>query len=315
MSDEEEVCQVCGLLYYDGCLNRRNAGGNILKVLDDGREVMQRCPNIKRKKLKSYLDAIDPQLWTQPSNKETPLFNRKEGIDRTQDNLFFEAVRWETFLANLKWVAAFKCWDPQAYHIKIITDMTLINVYVGNTSVKARLKEQLSDGTLMICNSLEDLLEGPDLVIIQLGHLKHANRAMANVLQEALMFRRGKALPTWLVEPHDRKFQPFRKTDFGTDEGMPCCSDDSYNYVVEHFETVELEDVEGTVPIEATPLYEEDEESASVSIGEESPSEMMAMVPEEETSEPESDVDADVDDLLGDFDKPKKKKWSSRRRR
>lgn len=301
MTEENSICPVCNEKLISGCRNEYKGGGIILKEDSDGIEYAVPCKNMIRIGLKRYMQEVHPLLLEVPPVRDTPLYKHKE-LDRTKDNLFFSSVDWGTFLAHLKWVLGYKYFAGN--FVKVVTDMTLLNIYVGNASIRARLKSQIEEDKLLICNSLEDLLESPDLVVVRLGYITHFNRAAANVLQEAINIRRGKGKPTWLVEPPNKAFQPFRKTDFGGDAGMPCCSDEVLNYVQKHFETLALEAVEG-VPIEDASEFEMAEDTIAL----EDSAEFLNETVEEEAplGGPSNE---DVDDLVGP-DRSKKRNYSS----
>jgi hypothetical protein len=125
-----------------------------------------------------------------------------------------------------------------------VTDTTLRQVYMGESSVRARLPNQREDGELPIFNSLDDLLAIPDLVIIRVGFVVYFNRAMASILQEALMLRDGIGKPTWIVEPAGYYFKPWSKNEHGIPSGMPCCNDDVAQFVEDHFDSLQLGEAE-----------------------------------------------------------------------
>lgn len=319
MNDEENLCAVCGHTLIAGCKNAVGGGGNIITLTEDGEQMVKLCPNVKRLSIKQYLANIEPRM-AKPEilhNKNSPLFQPGE-LDLTTENMFFRSTNWNVFLSNLKWVAAYKF--KRNMFIRVVTDLHLINVYVGNTSVKARLKsQQIEDGPLQICNSLPDLLEGPDLVIIKLGVLTHSNKAAANVLSEALLIRSSVAKPTWVVEPDHKKFEPYQRAEYGTTYGMPSCNEDVLEYLEENFDQLTLEAVEG-VEADVTPAVEmtaEVPEDMDAEMGE-----AVEGIPdedEEDEEQPDKDIsDEDMSDLLGeDFDKPdwmKKKNKKSKGR-
>jgi len=209
------------------------------------------CPNMRIVSLRQRLINIDAQFLQVKHNAQTPLFQAGK-VDRTQDNLFIRHAHWRTFLAHFKWVVASK---PPGFFVRVVTDMTLLNVFLGNTSVKNRLQSQREEGDLLISNSLEDLLSSPDLAIIRVGHVIHANRAAANILREALNLRLGRGKPTWLVEPEEATFMP---------QGMPCCDENVLALVQSTFEEIRL-----VAAPEARPAFVEDD--GEVTVGNASP--------------------------------------------
>jgi hypothetical protein len=197
--------------------------------------------------LRQRLIEIDPQFLKVPHYAQTPLYQANQ-VDRTRDNLFIRHVHWLTFLAHFKWVVASK---TSGFFLRVVTDMTLLNVFLGNTSVKNRLHSQRTeDGELLVSNSVEDLLSGPDLAVIRLGHLVHSNRAAANMLREALSLRLGLGKATWLIEPLEQPFVP---------QGMPCCDDSVLALVQSSFEEIHL-----AAPRPVEPSYVEDGDDITV---------------------------------------------------
>src|SRR5678815_181513 len=180
----------------DGCPNTLEypAGAAIARY--DGEELVSSvCPNMKVVALRHRLTSIDLQLLWVRHVASTPLYQTGR-FDRTEGNLFLTQVTWPTFLGHFKWAVASK---PSSFFVRIVTDATLRSVYMGEASVKARLPSQREDSDLLIFNSLEDLLASPDLVVLRVGFVVYFNKALASILQEALLLRDGLGKPTWIV--------------------------------------------------------------------------------------------------------------------
>jgi len=314
MAEEVKICSACNMPFYKGC--RAEKGGSpsiVTKVTEDGAQLTASCPNMKVIRIRRYLNDIDPGMTKVAHNTNSPLF-QPDGDDWTKKDLFIRATDWNVFLSNLKWVAGYKV--KHHMFIRVVTDLHLVNVYVGNTSIRARLKsQQLEDGPLQICNSLPDLLESPDLVIIRLGVLTHYNKSAANVLQESLLIRSQMAKPTWLVEPPHKAFEPYSRTEFGSAVGMPSCNDDVLSYIEANFD--QMTNLEGAEGVEAAGQGYEEDEDGEVTLGDEAPSEMGAVVdglPEEvEEEETEDGIsDADLDALIGGSGDKKKKPYKKK---
>lgn len=245
------------MVAVEGCRNTLEypAGGTIFRHEGDDL-VSVSCPNMRIVALRNRLVGIDPQLLSVTHDSRTPLYQTGK-FDRTTDDLLITATRWKTFLSHFKWTVASK--DP-GFFVRIVTDMTLLNVFVGNASVKNRLAQQKEEeGDLVVSNSIEDLLSSPDLVIIRLGHLVHPNRAAANILREGVSLRLGLGKATWLVERPEQAFTPLVKGEYGTYSGMPCCDDDVLRLVDSTFERLTLPNQE-----EAPPAYDEDDDNATL---------------------------------------------------
>jgi hypothetical protein len=311
MPVEEAVCVACGKNLIEGCQNAVGGGGNIVTgVTEDGEVLVKMCPNMERIRVRQYLESIEPRMVQKdfPYNRSSPLYQPNE-LDMTQSNMFFRNTDWNVFLSNLKWVAAYKA--SKNLYFRVVTDLHIVNVFVGNATLRSRLKsQQVEDGELLICNSLPDLVEPPDLLIIRLGVLTYSNKAAADVLAEVLLLRNAVARPTWVVEPAHKAFEPYSRTDFGTSVGMPSCNENVLEYLVENFDQLELEDVEG-VAREVIPGVAEvaeapslEDMAADLEMGEAAEGLVDPDVSDGEFS------DADMDALLGrDSEAEKKKKY------
>ncbi len=86
-------------------------------------------------------------------------------------------------------------------YIKITSDREIRDVYVGSKSKAARGDE---DGA--VYNSLEDLMDVPDLVIVRLNELSYKNKAAPGALEEAICYRVDRDKPTWLFSDQDKPF-------------------------------------------------------------------------------------------------------------
>lgn len=267
-------CTVCKMPLVEGCRNAPGVlGGGIIHKIRNDDLVAVPCPNMAVIRLRQRLANVHSQLPSAKHDPTTPLYQRGR-VDRTRDNILFTSTLWKTFLGHLKWVVASK-----DVFVRVATDMTLMNVYVGNTSVKSRLKEQLqnADEPLLISNSLEDFLSGPDLVVVPLGHIIHPNKAAANILHESLSLRMSLGKPTWLLERPGMPFVPYTRSDHGIPSGMPSCNDDVLALVNSRFERIHLPSTEPEVELET---YAADEGLES------------------EIDEPGTD-ESEIDDILG----------------
>lgn len=237
----DQICKICKMAAVTGCPNTLEypGGASIMRV--EGDEVVSDvCPNMKIVALRQRLLRLDPQLLKVKHDSTTPLYQNGQ-FDRTEDNLLLTQADWRVFLSHFKWVLGNK--DPK-YFVRIVTDATLKQVYMGEASVRARLPEQREDSELAIFNSLEDLLALPNLIIIRVGFVVYFNRAMASILHEALLLRLGVGKATWIVEPAGYHFKPYSKGEYGISSGMPCCDADVAQLVEAQFESIQLGEVE-----------------------------------------------------------------------
>lgn len=190
MSEPEvEKCATCGMPPCDGC-NR--AGLVILGTTPDNK--MDRatpCPHTKLMRVKEFLG---PAMSRVKHVADTPL---EKLMDR---NLLIRLNSWEGILPHLKWCLTRR---GLRFRYKVITDERVLQVYVGSESF--RLKSVEARETEGYCNSLADLMEDSQLLIVRIGHIFHKNKAAEGSFMEGLSGRRAKNLPTWIVDENPRR--------------------------------------------------------------------------------------------------------------
>jgi hypothetical protein len=87
--------------------------------------------------------------------------------------------------------------------IRITSDREIRDVYVGSRSAQARAAMNDPD---KIMNTLEDLMDLPNLVVVRLNELSYKNKAAPGALEEALSYRVDRDKPTWVISNVDRPF-------------------------------------------------------------------------------------------------------------
>ena len=196
------------------------------------------CLCLKRKQVKA---ALGQEIWdygsrvrvdTSPLYKPGGVGNPPE-IDRTRDNLFIRGT-YSTLLAHLRRGLGGKLLDTGCnFHLQIVTDERLKNVFVGNESSKLLKKERREYN-----ESVGDLIGVEhDLVVIRLGHLGHTNKAAPGLLKESLLLRAGLGKPTWVCENTDI---PFRGA-YMDSPAYPAWSLDVVDYMEQRYETIDLD--------------------------------------------------------------------------
>ncbi len=85
--------------------------------------------------------------------------------------------------------------------IKITSDREIRDVFVGYTSKSSHI-----EGNSPIYNSLADLVDAPDLIIIRLNELGYKNKAAPGVLEEAMRYRLDRDKPIWAISDIDKPF-------------------------------------------------------------------------------------------------------------
>lgn len=217
--------------------------------------------------------------------------------DLTSENLFIKSD-WSDLAPHLLRVLTYKMLHNLMYPFQIIMDVQLKDVYVGSESYTARSRKKRDDITTY--NNLSDIVGGDkELVIIRLGFLGHANKAMPGILKEVIRLRRGLVKPTWLVEEPNSIFGPGH---FSYDPEVAEMIHQTYS-VVTIKSTVER--VVAPRGVAGAKLALEDEEGMSVDQEEApKPRKRFVMPPEVITAPPTPTLDMGL--LTGEG---KKKKW------
>lgn len=87
-------------------------------------------------------------------------------------------------------------------HVRITSDREIRDVFVGAKSTTNSITEDSS----RVFNTLSDLMEYPNLVIVRLNELLYKNKAAPGALEEALCIRVDRDKPTWVISDLDRPF-------------------------------------------------------------------------------------------------------------
>jgi len=90
--------------------------------------------------------------------------------------------------------------------IKITSDREIRDVYVGAASRSARGISSNDDENLEVYNSLQDLMDLPDLMAVRLNEMHYKNKAAPGALEEALSYRLDRDKPTWVISNIDKPF-------------------------------------------------------------------------------------------------------------
>src|SRR5574343_414299 len=184
----------------------------------------------RRKCICAYAKELKAHLGTDialaPTLAQSPLFV-PGGEDLTVEDLFIK-IDWATLLPHLQWALTFK--TPAFKFCSDVTDVRLLEVYLGKESYGARAKSVRDD--VSTYNSLADIVGGQfDLVIIRLGKLGYPNKAMPGILKEALLLREALGKATWLVETPNSIFGP----------GHFTYSPDLHAYIRERYTVIAIE--------------------------------------------------------------------------
>jgi hypothetical protein len=118
-------------------------------------------------------------------------------VDMVKESCYVHGS-WADLDAIIK-VAIIKYW-PRL--VKTTSDREVRDVYVGDRSKKAH--SEGFDGK--IYNTLEDLMDPPDLMVVRLNELSYSNKAASGALEEALSYRFDRKKPTWVLSNIDRPF-------------------------------------------------------------------------------------------------------------
>jgi len=153
---------------------------------------------------------LPPDIAEAPPMNASPLLEvggpGEVKVDLTSENLFIKGY-WSDLASHLRLVLTIKMLHNLLYQFQIITDARLRDVYVGSESYTARSRKKRDD--IETNNKLSDVIGGDrELVIIRLGFLGYANRAMPGILKEAILLRHAVGKPTWIIEEPNSIFGP-----------------------------------------------------------------------------------------------------------
>lgn len=262
----EPICELC-----KRPLDARCGGRGYIFVNED---TTRPCPNRWAEQANDFLGA---ELATVQHAPWTPLYHhprdhKGQPIDRTTQNLVIRCP-WAGLLPHLKRAFALKhAKSGRGWFFRITNDLRIKDVGVGAESYKARPRGMRDD--LVTFNSITDLVEAPDLLIIRLGHLGYKNIAAAGYLKEALLIRGGLTKATWLIlDPEhpwthshdpdvkhyiDQNFERISVKPYDPGEGYKAPSD-PFNATPDEGGDVDLEEHPPTEPGELVPDDEEEE--------------------------------------------------------
>jgi hypothetical protein len=127
-------------------------------------------------------------------------------INATNQSLYIISS-WADMKAIIK---AVMIKNPRKY-IRITSDREVRDVFVGATSRAAKGEEEQAG----VFNTLQDLMDLPDLVIVRLNEMQYKNKAAPGALLEAVSFRLDRDKPTWILSDSGR---PFTSTSYAWSE-------------------------------------------------------------------------------------------------
>lgn len=273
----------------------KGCGGTGWVTVDD--MTRRKCICAYARELRAHLERVcegnaGKDLVAATILESSPLYE-PGGSDLTQSNLFIKTPSLWALYPHLKWVLTFK---GLSFTTKLVTDMMLKGVWVGDESYAMRAKSKRDN--VETFNSISDLIgEHVHLAIIQLGVVQK-NVRLPEIILEALKLREALSLPTWLLETPDKPFGP----------GAPAYSYETAKYIEENFEVLTIRTIHSATPAPAPPPVKR-APVEDVSLDDVVPPESPPAVSEsyfKEASRPEWDkVEA--------RSKPRKKPWNPRK--
>lgn len=123
-------------------------------------------------------------------------------VTKLTDKSLYLVTSWGDIKAVIK-IMMFKY--PNKF-IKITSDREIRDVYVGATSRNARGVSSNEDENLEVYNSLQDLMELPDLMVVRLNEMHYKNKAAPGALEEAISYRLDRDKPVWIISNLDKPF-------------------------------------------------------------------------------------------------------------
>lgn len=160
-----------------------------------GSEVVKVCKCVIVSDTIRNVDRGWKGLFKAPVIKSSPL------LDLVEDSVWITCER-NTFRSHLRHVAVRM---GPVWGFKVVSDHDLMAAWLGSTALK---RAEIHDadmlnefaGKSLRYHSLSDLVEPPELLVIQLGVKSSRNSAMPEVFEEALSLRESLDLPTWVFD-------------------------------------------------------------------------------------------------------------------
>lgn len=128
-------------------------------------------------------------------------------LGKEQQDLWVTS-QYETFRAHMRYVAVRQ---GSMWNFRVVSDLDLMTAWLGSTALK---RTDIFDPDIAMhgasvsaqMHSLVDLVEPPELLIIQLGVKSARNSATPEVFVEALRHRQFQGKPTWVFDQPDQPF-------------------------------------------------------------------------------------------------------------
>jgi hypothetical protein len=192
------------------------------------------CTCLQARMLREHLEKLGPDIAMAP-RRHSPLFNGVPGedaIDRTTENLFIHG-HWQNLCVHLRWALSAKLLKllkaKQKHRVRIITDESLVDIWLGRSDYARRPKSEREDGTSV--NTLSEYVGSHDLLILRFGFLGYPNKALPGIIKQALGIREVQLKPTWLIDSPTNEF-----------ETTLAYSSDLARYIQEHYESVRFDE-------------------------------------------------------------------------
>lgn len=160
-----------------------------------------RCDCVLIKELIQNVNKGWKNLYRAKKVKSSPL------IKQVEKDLWFTASR-NVARSHVRYVALRQ--GPH-WNFKVVSDADLMTAWLGSTVLQRKdiydpdVASQFASVSLGY-HALEDLIDPPDLLIIQLGVKSARNSAMAEVLVETLERREYVDKPTWVFDQPEHPF-------------------------------------------------------------------------------------------------------------
>lgn len=191
-------------------------------------------------------------------------------------------------------------------HLQVTSDREIKEVFVGNKSRTDGETEYLTARY----NSIEDLVDPADLLVIKLNELGYKNKAAAGALEEAINYRLDRDKITWAFNDVRR---PFGNNSICYSDSLSDVIAAGFRSVVIHTITKET-DMESTLMANAMPLVNkaqpvrtvEPKEAVVKPVKSNAKSSILASIDEPEDLLPEPSVEPDLASIYGSGLKKKK---------
>lgn len=217
MSDDD-LCEKCGEEIKSDCGGR----GHVRVETDGPFKTFRRCPGLMRKKFRDHVgDAI----------YEAEIIDSSPLLEHVGEDVVIRSNR-EKFRSHLRYVLARQGFT---YFFRLLTDSDVLDAWLS----KHETTEEGRGSTPVGYYNLRDAVDGPDLLIVNIGTQTSRNRALPSVLHQVARKRSFQGKPTWFRIPRKATIKGVMLTHL--EDGVSTTTEFE-RYVEERFVQIDIGD-------------------------------------------------------------------------